>query len=96
MTKRIVVDPITRIEGHLRIEVVVDENNVIQDAFSTATLWRGDWRQSLRAETQETRAFSRKESVASAPTPTTKQELVPWKMHWESNLLLMRSLSVRS
>lgn len=41
MTKRIVVDPITRIEGHLRIEVVVDENNVIQDAFSTATLWRG-------------------------------------------------------
>ncbi len=41
MTKRIVVDPITRIEGHLRIEVVVDENNVIQDAFSTSTLWRG-------------------------------------------------------
>lgn len=41
MTKRIVVDPITRIEGHLRIEVVVDENNVIQDAFSSSTLWRG-------------------------------------------------------
>ena len=41
MTKRIVVDPITRIEGHLRIEVVVDENNVITDAFSSSTLWRG-------------------------------------------------------
>lgn len=41
MTKRIVVDPITRIEGHLRIEVVVDENNVIKDAFSSSTLWRG-------------------------------------------------------
>ena len=27
MTKRIVVDPITRIEGHLRIEVIVDEDN---------------------------------------------------------------------
>ncbi|MCV6608570.1 MAG: nickel-dependent hydrogenase large subunit [Campylobacterales bacterium] len=39
--KRVVVDPITRIEGHLRIEVEVDENNVIQDAYSTATLWRG-------------------------------------------------------
>lgn len=39
--KRIIVDPITRIEGHLRIEVEVDENNVIQNAFSTATLWRG-------------------------------------------------------
>lgn len=41
MTKRIIVDPITRIEGHLRIEVIVDENNVIQDAYSTSTLWRG-------------------------------------------------------
>ncbi|XOB63444.1 nickel-dependent hydrogenase large subunit [Campylobacterota bacterium DY0563] len=39
--KRVIVDPITRIEGHLRIEVEVDENNVIQDAFSSATLWRG-------------------------------------------------------
>ncbi len=39
--KRVIVDPITRIEGHLRIEVEVDENNIIQNAFSTATLWRG-------------------------------------------------------
>ncbi len=39
--KRVIVDPITRIEGHLRIEVEVDENNVIQNAFSTSTLWRG-------------------------------------------------------
>lgn len=41
MTKRIVVDPITRIEGHLRIEVMVDENNVIKEAYSSSTLWRG-------------------------------------------------------
>jgi len=41
MAKRVVIDPITRIEGHLRIEVVVDENNVIKDAYSSATLWRG-------------------------------------------------------
>lgn len=41
MSKRVIVDPITRIEGHLRIEVVVDDNNVIQDAFSSSTLWRG-------------------------------------------------------
>lgn len=38
---RIVVDPITRIEGHLRIEVVVDENKVIKEAFAGSTLWRG-------------------------------------------------------
>jgi len=41
MSKRIVIDPITRIEGHLRIEVVVDDNNTITNAFSSATLWRG-------------------------------------------------------
>ena len=39
--KRVIIDPITRIEGHLRIEVVVDENNVIQKAYSSSTLWRG-------------------------------------------------------
>jgi hydrogenase large subunit len=37
---RIVVDPITRIEGHLRIEAVV-ENGVITDAFSAGTMVRG-------------------------------------------------------
>ena len=41
MSKRIIVDPITRIEGHLRIEVIVDDNNVITDAYSSSTLWRG-------------------------------------------------------
>ncbi|RAX59227.1 hydrogenase 2 large subunit [Helicobacter monodelphidis] len=41
MAKHIVVDPITRIEGHLRIEVIVDDNNIVTDAFSSSTLWRG-------------------------------------------------------
>ncbi|PUE66504.1 nickel-dependent hydrogenase large subunit [Arcobacter caeni] len=39
--KRVIIDPITRIEGHLRIEVEVDDNNVIQKAYSSSTLWRG-------------------------------------------------------
>ncbi len=39
--RRVVVDPITRIEGHLRIEVNVDDENVIRNAVSTGTLWRG-------------------------------------------------------
>ena len=41
MAKRIIVDPITRIEGHLRIEVEVDSDQVIRDAWSSITLWRG-------------------------------------------------------
>lgn len=40
MSKRIVVDPITRIEGHLRIEAEI-ENGVIKEAFSSGTMVRG-------------------------------------------------------
>ncbi len=39
--RRIVVDPLTRIEGHLRVEVNVDDDNVINNAVSTGTMWRG-------------------------------------------------------
>ena len=39
--QRVVVDPITRIEGHLRAEVNIDENNVITNAVSSGTMWRG-------------------------------------------------------
>ncbi len=41
MTERIVVDPITRIEGHLRVEVDVDESGKISDAYSSGTAVRG-------------------------------------------------------
>ena len=38
----VVVDPITRIEGHLRVEVTVDETNgTVTDAISSGTAWRG-------------------------------------------------------
>ena len=37
----IIVDPITRIEGHLRVEAVIDENNTVTDAFISATMFRG-------------------------------------------------------
>ncbi len=39
--KRVVVDPLTRIEGHLRVEVNLDKDNVIRNAVSTGTMWRG-------------------------------------------------------
>ncbi len=39
--KRVVVDPITRIEGHLRIEAMLNDHNVIENAASTGTMWRG-------------------------------------------------------
>ena len=39
--KRVVVDPVCRIEGHLRVEVNIDDKNVIRNAVSTGTMWRG-------------------------------------------------------
>jgi quinone-reactive Ni/Fe-hydrogenase large subunit len=41
MSKHIVIDPITRIEGHLRIEAVIDDNNTVVDAYSASTMFRG-------------------------------------------------------
>ncbi|MHB1016202.1 MAG: nickel-dependent hydrogenase large subunit [Desulfurivibrionaceae bacterium] len=40
MAKRIVVDPITRIEGHLRIDCEIDNGRVTK-AWSSGQMWRG-------------------------------------------------------
>jgi hydrogenase large subunit len=40
MANRITIDPITRIEGHLRIDVEVD-NNAVSNAWASCTMWRG-------------------------------------------------------
>ena len=40
MSQRITIDPITRIEGHLRIDVEVD-GGVVRSAWSSGTMWRG-------------------------------------------------------
>lgn len=37
---KIVIDPITRIEGHLRIEVEVNDG-IVTDAWSSSTMFRG-------------------------------------------------------
>lgn len=41
MAERIVVDPITRIEGHLRIEASLDDQGQISQAYSSGTAFRG-------------------------------------------------------
>ncbi|HSP16131.1 MAG TPA: nickel-dependent hydrogenase large subunit [Thermoanaerobaculia bacterium] len=40
MTKRITIDPITRIEGHLRVDVEVG-NGQVDKAWASSTMWRG-------------------------------------------------------
>ena len=40
--KHVVVDPVTRIEGHLRVEMQVDEaSGKVTDSISSGTAWRG-------------------------------------------------------
>src|SRR6201987_1377017 len=40
MSTRITIDPITRIEGHLRVDVQV-ENYAVSNAWASCTMWRG-------------------------------------------------------
>ncbi|MDA8152876.1 MAG: nickel-dependent hydrogenase large subunit [Acidithiobacillus sp.] len=39
--RRMVVDPVTRIEGHMRCEVNIDDQKIIRNAVSSGTMWRG-------------------------------------------------------
>ena len=41
MTTRVVVDPVTRIEGHLRVEAMLERQRRVHDAMSSGTMWRG-------------------------------------------------------
>lgn len=40
MSQRITIDPVTRIEGHLRIDCEI-ENGLVTKAWSSGTMWRG-------------------------------------------------------
>ncbi len=40
MSRKLIVDPITRIEGHLKIEVEIEDGKV-KDAWSSGTMYRG-------------------------------------------------------
>ena len=58
MTK-IVIDPITRIEGHLRIDVEVEQGKV-QKAWASSTMWRGIERILLGRDPREAWLFTQR------------------------------------
>ena len=39
MAKRITIDPVTRIEGHLRVDCEID-NGKVSNAWSSGQMWR--------------------------------------------------------
>ncbi len=83
--KRIVVDPVTRIEGHLRIEVNVDSNNVIRNAVSTGTMWRGI-EVILKNRDPRDAGPSPSGFAAFAPAPMRSLRSAPSKTRWESTI----------
>ena len=60
MAERIVIDPITRIEGHLRIEAQVDANNTITEAYSSGTMVRGIEKILVGRDPREAWAFAQR------------------------------------
>lgn len=60
MAERIVIDPITRIEGHLRIEAEVDASNTITQAYSSGTMVRGIEKILVGRDPREAWAFAQR------------------------------------
>ena len=74
---RVVVDPVTRIEGHLRIEAEVD-GGAVRDAWSSSTMFRGI-EIILKGAIRGTPGRSRSASAACAPRSTPSRRFVPSK-----------------
>lgn len=53
---KIAIDPVTRIEGHLRIEAQIDGGRVVE-AWSSSTMFRGVERIMLGRDPREAWAF---------------------------------------
>ncbi|NJK89805.1 MAG: nickel-dependent hydrogenase large subunit, partial [Myxococcales bacterium] len=59
MAKRLTIDPITRIEGHLRIDVEVDKGS-INKAWASCTMWRGIENILIGRDSREAWAFTQR------------------------------------
>jgi hydrogenase large subunit len=60
MAERIVVDPVTRIEGHLRIELDTDADGVVTAAYASGTMVRGIERILRGRDPREAWAFAQR------------------------------------
>src|SRR5512140_1922774 len=59
MSKRITIDPITRIEGQLRVDAEVD-NGAVQKAWASSTMWRGIERILVGRDPRDAWAFTQR------------------------------------
>ena len=70
MAAKHIIDPITRIEGHLRIEIEVDDNGLVEEASSSSTAFRG-FENIMRGRDPKDVGMFASGSAASAPSITT-------------------------
>ena len=89
MAKRIVVDPVTRIEGHLRIDCEVDGGKVT-NAWSSGQMWRGF---EVILQGPGTHGCSLSASAGSERQSTHWLQCVRLKMPWAWRFLLMPNTS---
>src|SRR5215203_3309652 len=59
MAQRLTIDPITRIEGHLRVDVEID-NGAVQKAWASSTMWRGIEKILLGRDSREAWLFTQR------------------------------------
>jgi hydrogenase large subunit len=59
MAQRLTIDPITRIEGHLRIDVEIDRG-AVQKAWASSTMWRGIEKILLGRDSREAWLFTQR------------------------------------
>lgn len=78
MTKRVTIDPVTRIEGHLRVDVEVNGGKVTK-AWSSGQMWRGV-ENILIGRDPATPGPSPSASAACAPPSTPSVRCGPWRM----------------
>ena len=92
MGKRITVDPITRIEGHLRIEVEVEGGKVV-NAWSSGQMFRGIEMILQGRDPRDATPFSFSAHAVSAPMYTRFPQSAPLTMRWASPFPPMPALS---
>ncbi|MCF7983553.1 MAG: nickel-dependent hydrogenase large subunit [Thiohalocapsa sp.] len=98
MSARVVVDPITRIEGHLRIEAQMN-GGIIEDAFSSGTMVRGIETIVQGRDPREVWAFSQRicgvcTLVHGLAAVRAVEDALDWKI--PPNAELIRNLMVGS
>lgn len=94
---RVVIDPITRIEGHLRVDVEVD-NGAVQKAWASSTMWRGIEKILLGRDSREAWLFTQRfcgvcttvHALASVRSVENALELeIPINAQYIRNLILI-------